>query len=1020
MKVLSLRGLCQFVFNGCLFIAMPVMASSSGVVISQIYGGNGSVYTRDYVELFNASNSPVDISGWSLQYSSATGTGLFSANGITVLNGTLQAGQYYLVALASAASGAALPAADANGTSNLSGTNGKVILAKTNSGLACNGGSTPCTSAQQAQIEDLLGYGTSNYSESAAAPVLSATTALVRAENGCNDSNNNANDFSIAAPSPRNSASPLSICGGGSVNQPIVLSCPATFSVTAGSPSTVSLSARDADGQVNHAFISSAAVTGISTNGFVSATSNGDTATLNLNTSNQLAIGSYPVTVRFENNQAQNASCVVTVEVSAPAALVPIYEIQANGLVSPLNGSQVTTEGLVTAVFAGLNGFYLQDETGDANSQTSDGIFVYMGAAPNVTVGQKIRLKGTVTEFNTVTQLTSVSNIEILGTNHAVLPLEITLPEAVEGELEAYEGMLVRIVSPMTVSQNYFQGRYGQVSLSANGRMTKPTNIYRPNSLEAIHLADENARRRITLDDGSTAQNPNPIPFIGLDNTLRAGDIVSNLTGVIDYGLITASSTGPRDYKLHPTITPDFSRENPRTASPSPVGGNIKAASFNVLNYFTTFTNGQTANGQTGQGCSLGSSISAANCRGADNQAEFTRQRDKIINAITAINADVLGLMEIQNNGAVAVQNLVDGLNAKMGANTYTRVIDPTTGTGTDAIKVAMIYKPSKLSLLGSALSDNNSINNRPTLAQTFIAANGEKFSLVVNHFKSKSCSGATGTDVDQNDGQGCYNATRVSQALQLIDFIGHVKALAQDDDVLVIGDLNSYGKEDPIDTLAINGFADQISRFNGLEGYSYVFDGESGYLDHALANTAMVSQITGALEWHINADEPFVIDYNTEFKPQDLYTSAPYKASDHDPVVIGLNLQKQLNGSSGRDIITGTAGDDIINGGALADTITTGAGKDTLVYENTRDATDTITDFSPGHDRIDLHTLLVNIGYSGSNPFLDGYISLSNASGKLLVQLDTDGSGAAKARPLLILNAVSDADIDIARDFTW
>jgi len=532
-------------------------------------------------------------------------------------------------------------------------------------------------------------------------------------------------------------------------------------------------------------------------------------------------------------------------------------------------------------------------------------------------------------------------------------------------------------------------------------------------------LNDKNARSRITLDDGSSAQNPNPIPFIGEDNTLRAGDIAQTITGYIDHGLITASSTGPRDYKIHPTVVPVFERQNPRTAAPSAVGGNVKVASFNVLNYFTTFVDGNTASGQSGQGCSLGASVAASNCRGANNALEFTRQRDKIINAIAAINADIVGLMEIQNNGATAVQNLVDGLNAKMGAGTYVRVNDPAAGTGTDAIKVAMIYKANRVALVNAALSDTNSINNRPTLAQTFAALNGEKFSVVVNHFKSKSCSGASGADADLNDGQGCFNAQRLAQANQLINgFMPQVIAAAGDSDVLVIGDLNAYGKEDPIELFAQAGVSDQIARFNGEEGYSYVFDGESGYLDHALANSSMAAQITGANEWHINADEPFVIDYNTEFKPQDLYTSGPYKASDHDPVVLGLNLQKTVNGTNGRDTIIGTAGDDVINGGSLADTITTGAVNDTLIYSNMRDAMDTVNDFTPTADKLDINALLASVAYAGSNPFADGYAKLVNVAGGVSVQIDIDGNGPAVYRPLVLLKGLSAANIDVARDF--
>jgi uncharacterized protein len=788
----------------------------------------------------------------------------------------------------------------------------------------------------------------------------------------------------------------------------------------------VLLHASDADSIVNAATLSASAPAGVSLSNFVAAGSDGQSASTSLQLDGSLPAGNYAVDVQFANNEAQTATCSVSVTVQS-SSITRIFEIQGSALgvasVSPLNGQTVTTEGVVTAVFPGLNGFYLQDASGDGNPLTSDGIFVYLGTGVTSTVskGQKVRMTASVTEFNTITELINISGLQVLSNNNVILPTDITLPEVTEGDLEAYEGMLVRITTPMTASQNYFQGRYGQVTLSADGRMIKPSNIYPANSAAAAQQADENARRRLVLDDGSSVQNPNPIPFIGEDDTLRAGDVVENLTGVIDHGLITASNPGPRDYKLHPTEAVQFTRENHRTAAPASVQGNLKIASFNVLNYFTTFTNGATASGQSGQGCSLGSSVSASNCRGANNLVEFNRQRNKIIRALTAMNADVVGLMEIQNNGTTAAQNLVDGLNGILGANTYAVIADPVTGTGTDAIKVAMIYKPAKLTPTAAALSDNDSINNRPTLAQTFKAANGEKFSVLVNHFKSKSCSDAAGGNQDQGDGQGCYNPQRVAQANRLLQFINTVQTQSGDTDVVVIGDLNAYGKEDPILTLAAGGLQDQIARFNGESDYSYVFDGESGYIDHALASSSMAAQVTGTEHWHINADEPFVIDYNTEFKPQDLYSDSPYRSSDHDPVIVGVQLVKTISGSSQRDTLVGTVGDDVITGGVGADTITGLAGRDTFVYQSMRDATDTITDFTPGEDQLDIVELLQSIGYSGSQPFTDGVARWVSVAGGVQLQIDTDGTaGASTAKPLVTLKGFAMNQLDAHKDVRW
>jgi predicted extracellular nuclease len=691
-----------------------------------------------------------------------------------------------------------------------------------------------------------------------------------------------------------------------------------------------------------------------------------------------------------------------------------IYDIQGSGSASPFVGQTVTTLGVVTAVFPALNGYYIQDDIGDGNPLTSDGVFVYSPAGIPVVVGDRIRLNAVVAEFNSITELTGPTNVVVLASGISIAPTSVTLPELADGTLERSEGMLVRIDSAMTVTQNYFQGRYGQVTLSAGGRLIKPTNIYRTNSFEALALVQENARRVLILDDGSSAQNVNPTPYIGTDNTLRAGDSVSNLIGVLDYGLINSdtSATAPRDYKLHPTVPPVFSRDNPRTAAPDAVGGNVKVASFNVLNYFTTLD---------ASGGKCYPSLTQSDCRGANSASEFTRQRTKIVAAMSAINADVFGLMEIENNGTVAVQNLVDGLNAKVGATTWAVVPTPSTGVGTDAIRVAMIYKPAKLSLVGASLSDADTLNNRAPMAQTFAAANGEKFSVIVNHMKSKSCSSASGADADQNDGQGCYNARRLLQAQRLVDvFIPQVKAAAGNDGVLVIGDLNSYGMEDPIALLTDAGLVNQIAKHIAVP-YSYVFDGEAGYIDHALSSAALDVKVSGVTEWHINADEPSIIDYNTEFKVQDLYSATPYRASDHDPVIVGLNLVKPITGTAGRDTLVGTAGDDIINGGEGADTLTGGAGKDIFVYQSMRDAGDTITDFTPGEDRLDLHALLASLGYTGSDPVADGYLRLVAGSTGVSVQIDADGlAGATAFRPLVLLKGTSLSAMNALRDFIY
>jgi len=869
-------------------------AFAADVVISQMYGAggnNGATLRFDYVELFNRGSSEVAVGGWTIQYAASAGSTWGKAE--LPADAKIGPGKYFLVKLASSnlAVGADF-AGDFSSTSvNMSGTSGKVALVNNNIALT---GPQPSS----ATIQDVVGYGAANFSETAAAPAMSATTSLLRANNGCTDTNNNSADFTVVAPQFRTAASPANMCNNGPVPQPIVPVCPATAKLTFGAGGSVALSASDADGIVNGAVITSAAVSGLSLGSLTPAADIGGSASVSLVASPSVAAGSYPVAVKFTNDQGQEASCTVnfTVEVGA-GTVVRIPQIQGSGATSPFNGAKLTTEGVVTAKVG--SGFFIQDAAGDGDPNTSDGMFVYMGAtAASVNVGDLVRVSGTVTEYKpsgatrSYTELSTVTSIVTQSTGNSITPANIDL---LGTNLANVEGMLVRFPGALTVNATDSLGSRGELTLSV-GRREIPTNRYPARSADAVALAAQNAANMITLDDGLFV-TPTTVPYLDQDGTVRTGYTVSGLTGVIDFGALGSGGAG---FKLQPTEAPVFSRDNPRIAAPDAAAGNLKVASANVLNFFTTFTDGTDVLGQTGQGCTLGTGTSKANCRGADNMTEFVRQRDKIVAELKTIDADVVGLMEIQNNGDYATSYLVDSLNAAYGNVEYAYVPKPA-ATGTDAIRVAMIYKPAKVSLVGGALSDAAAVNDRPPMAQTFKAYNGAKFSVVVNHLKSKRCNGATGANTDQGDGQSCYNADRVAQAQQLADtFVPQVVAAAGDPDVLLIGDFNAYGMEDPIMYLTAAErqvrFENQLERFvrpNGMP-HSYVFGGESGYLDHALASAAMSSQVAGAMEWNINADEPEVLDYNLDGKnaaAQALYNSLPYRASDHDPVVISLNL---------------------------------------------------------------------------------------------------------------------------------
>lgn len=571
-----------------------------------------------------------------------------------------------------------------------------------------------------------------------------------------------------------------------------------------------------------------------------------------------------------------------------------IHEIQGAAASSPLVGQRVVVEALVVGDFQGtdaLRGFYLQEEEQDADGDplTSEGLFVYDGGnGPDVRVGDLVQVSGEVREFNGLTELAGTLQVTVLASDQplpGMTPVALPLPGV--DYLERYEGMRVFLPQELTVSEVYNLGRYGEVVLSSGGRLMIPTNVVEPGD-EARAMQAANDLNRIVLDDGRSGQNSDPIrypaPELSAFNSLRVGDRVTGISGLLDY------SAG--QYRLQPSQTPTFVAANPRPDQPPSLDGEMRIASFNVLNYF---------NGD-GQGGGFPTS------RGADSLEEFQRQRAKLIAAILAANADVVGLMEIENDGydeQSAIVDLVTGLNAALPRGQRFNFINPgVERLGSDEIAVGLIYRRDRVlphkaaAILDSGVDPRfDDSKNRPALAQTFRKRQGgERFTVAVNHLKSKgsSCGAA---DPDTGDGQGNCNLTRALAAQALVDWLAKDPTRSKDPDVLIIGDLNAYAQEDPIDLIRAAGYVDLVARHAGKgSGYSYVFSGQSGYLDHALASPSMARQMRGAVEWHINADEPRVLDYNLEFKSERqrslLYSAEPYRASDHDPLVIGVDLK--------------------------------------------------------------------------------------------------------------------------------
>ncbi len=570
-----------------------------------------------------------------------------------------------------------------------------------------------------------------------------------------------------------------------------------------------------------------------------------------------------------------------------------IHQIQGDGdHFDPAYGGVQTVEGVVTANMFG--GSYVQEEPADTDNDpaTSEGIFVF-GGQDTATVGSTVRVTGTVSEFHDKTEIGDVTSWQVCGSGTTTIaPTEVRFPLQEPSDLEHYEDMLVTFSQKLVVSEYYEFGRYGEITLAKppNGwdRLYTPTAVVDPGDA-ANALTAEYARRTITVDDRSDDQNPRTLihpgngqPFT-LDNRFRGGDTITGITGIMDYGFST--------YRLEPTDYGTYQSVNDRPASPPDVGGTVTVASFNVLNYFVTLD-------RDGNRCGPHHD---QDCRGANTPEEFQRQQAKIVAAISTLDADVVGLMELENTSGVdPVENLVAALNDKMGAGTYAAVH---TGTiGTDAIKVGLIYQPSQVRAVGDyQILDHtddarfNDDKNRPMLTQTFDqVSTGERFTVSVNHLKSKGSDCDDLGDPDEHDGQGNCNLTRTHAAEAIVDYLASDPTHSGDPDHLIIGDLNSYDHEDPIQALEAGGYTDEVKQTGGELAYSYVYDGQAGYLDHALSSPSLNGQVTAAEHWHINADEPSVLDYDMTFKPDPidaLYAPDAYRSSDHDPVLVGLDL---------------------------------------------------------------------------------------------------------------------------------
>lgn len=629
--------------------------------------------------------------------------------------------------------------------------------------------------------------------------------------------------------------------------------------------------------------------------------------------------------------------------------LTPTYAIQGSGDSSPLipegsfSGDAVYTSGIVTDIVTSLySGFFIQDASGDGDTATSDGVFVYANSTPTgLAVGDEVCIQGQVSEYYSSTQVSMTSgSYEILSSNNTIeaTQLDLNSDSLLHDQLEPYEGMFITTSnSDLIVSRNFsfdYDSYRNNMVMSHQEPIYKSTHLYVAGSEEEVALATDNAKRTLYIDtdvkpsDGEIPYFPD---FNAEDGYIRVGDEVTNLEGVLAYSYSQYRLIARDDVALQKS---DFTRdlESDRT-SYGPIladDGNLRVASFNVLNLFNSpFGGAANAHGDN---------------RGAESETDYQVQIAKIANAISMIDADIVGLMEIENNGFSensAIAALVDQINTTQPASalpySYVTAGDD---VGTDAIAVGLIYRADAVALVDDAVkidmpeqhgtdADGTTFDKymRVSLMQKFKhLETNRKLSVVVNHLKSKGSS-CIEDSANENDAQGSCNAFRVSATVALGDYIENNVT----GDVLVMGDLNAYGKEDPLRVLTdydadtaerkiltaeqatlsgevLNGgvatevtksygFTNLVEHFQGAKAHSYTYSGELGSLDHALANPSLLKKVVATGDWHINSVESNLFEYSSEYTGDLAKSTNAYSSSDHDPVIIEIEYEKRGGG---------------------------------------------------------------------------------------------------------------------------
>lgn len=916
----------------CSFLAAPASANpaGTGLVISEAYvngGSSGASYLNKFVELYNPASSAVSLTGDTLQYRAPTSTVVPSGTQIFALSGTVAPHGHFLIQLpsngASSNPGAPLPTPDLStgGSVNPGAAGGTLFVAASTAGVL------PTDSS----VIDKIGWGTSNSPEGTAPSGNSVILSYQRDAAG-SDTDDNSADFHVATPAPQNAASDESDGGTGT----ITVTDPGTQNATAGTaiaPLTLSASG----GTPPYTWTATGLPTGvaISADGVVSGTPS--------------AAGTSTVTVTATDSTGATGSASFGFQVALATAVIPIASIQGtNTDTSPYANQTVTTEGVVTAVYpTGFNGFFLETggaggtEANDATPGASDAVFVFgADSAGQVTVGESLRVTGKVQEYQGETEISSPTVVKLDSPLPSVIPDAIPWSGlATDAQKEAHEGELVAPQGDFTVSDNYDANLYGSFTLAAGDTpLRQPTDAGRAGSAEAQAAATDNNARMITLDDGSSWNYSNssytgdPLPWLTPGNPVSVGSkVLFHAPVILDYRYSLWNFQPAQQVTGDGSAVATFTDTRTQNQRPAGVGGDIRLATFNVENYFPmtgveyvaqglgtcTYYNDRDGNAIAVKTCT--GTDGGAGPRGAADETSFARQQEKIVTGITRLGASIVSLEEIENSAKfgeprdTALAGLVDALNAAEGSNVWAYVPSPAADqlpplSQQDVIRTAMIYKPAAVTPVGvSTALTGDSADGQPfsiarePLAQGFKkvgASSKDVFVVVANHLKSKGADGTPLFDGDTEDtsspavDQGAFNATRVHEVQDLNTFASQVAASLGTDRIFLVGDFNAYTHEDPMETLYADGYTDLGSTLDPTE-WTYSYNSLEGSLDHVLANATARAMVTGADVWEINAQESIAYAYSRyNYNKTLLFDgSDPFAASDHDPVVVGLNL---------------------------------------------------------------------------------------------------------------------------------